>query len=123
MVSACRDSGRCSRPWLLKEPQAGVADLGFIASPAPPRPVAARERGRRNRLGVEGLVNSFTSAQAVPHREKATPDGRRAMSSAMSSEARSTRPEVTAFDGQRIDADVVVVGAGPAGSSAAYWLA
>ena len=33
------------------------------------------------------------------------------------------RPEVSALESPRRDADVVVVGAGPAGSSAAYWLA
>ena len=34
----------------------------------------------------------------------------------------SVRP-ARASDSQRYDADVIVVGAGPAGSSAAYWLA
>ncbi|MGN6609287.1 MAG: geranylgeranyl reductase family protein [Jatrophihabitans sp.] len=32
-------------------------------------------------------------------------------------------PQATPYDGGRLSADVVVVGAGPAGSSAAYWLA
>ena len=41
----------------------------------------------------------------------------------MSAPAPAVRPEATALDGQRADADVIVVGAGPAGSSAAYWLA
>ena len=35
----------------------------------------------------------------------------------------AVRPEVTAAEDRRHDADVIVVGAGPSGSSAAYWLA
>ncbi|MCU1659568.1 MAG: putative FAD-dependent oxidoreductase [Pseudonocardiales bacterium] len=35
----------------------------------------------------------------------------------------AVRPESTVADSARQDADVIVVGAGPAGSSAAYWLA
>jgi menaquinone-9 beta-reductase len=35
----------------------------------------------------------------------------------------AVRPDASEPDGQRSDADVIVVGAGPAGSSAAYWLA
>jgi geranylgeranyl reductase family protein len=41
----------------------------------------------------------------------------------MSAPATAARPDGTPVDSRRIDADVVVVGAGPAGSSAAYWLA
>ncbi|HJQ42608.1 MAG TPA: geranylgeranyl reductase family protein [Jatrophihabitantaceae bacterium] len=35
----------------------------------------------------------------------------------------AVRPQASSPDSLRIDADVIVVGAGPAGSSAAYWLA
>jgi menaquinone-9 beta-reductase len=41
----------------------------------------------------------------------------------MSVGATGTAPQATALDSRRTSADVVVVGAGPAGSSAAYWLA
>ena len=41
----------------------------------------------------------------------------------MSAEAPAVRPDATPVGARRIDADVIVVGAGPAGSSAAYWLA
>jgi len=41
----------------------------------------------------------------------------------MTAPSAAVRPDSTVPDGDRHDADVVVVGAGPAGSSAAYWLA
>ncbi len=41
----------------------------------------------------------------------------------MTSAVADTRPQASAVDEERYDADVIVVGAGPSGSSAAYWLA
>jgi len=41
----------------------------------------------------------------------------------MSAPASSPSPQATPLESRQISADVVVVGAGPAGSSAAYWLA
>src|SRR5947208_9370927 len=41
----------------------------------------------------------------------------------MTAPSTAVRPESTIPDSARQDADVIVVGAGPAGSSAAYWLA
>ena len=41
----------------------------------------------------------------------------------MTAPATTVRPQATPADERRYDADVIVVGAGPSGSSAAYWLA
>src|SRR5579885_2068926 len=42
---------------------------------------------------------------------------------AVTTPATDVRPQATPADERRYDADVIVVGAGPSGSSAAYWLA
>src|ERR1700744_3930178 len=41
----------------------------------------------------------------------------------MTSVVAETRPQASVVDDERYDADGIVVGAGPSGSSAAYWLA